>query len=98
MEEDCAEPSLAQTERQEDDNPLSINRKSCGQHIVIDEMNTGQVNELLKQGSESPLIGKGKSLIDINGAANSDIKRSFKDVASYLTPNRSSSKSMNQTS
>lgn len=30
--------------------------------------------------------------------SNSEIKRSLKDVASYLTPNKSSSKSMNQTS
>ncbi len=59
-------------------------------------MNTGQVNEMLKQGSESPMIVRGKGMM-IEGA-NSDIKKSFKDVASYLTPNRSSSKSMNQTS
>jgi hypothetical protein len=32
------------------------------------------------------------------GAGGSEIKKSFKDVASYLTPNKSSSKSMNHTS
>lgn len=53
-------------------------------------MNTAQVNELLKRGSESPLIGRTEQ-------QNSEVKRSFSrvggDVASYLTPNRSSSKS-----
>lgn len=54
-------------------------------------------NELLiKDGSESPLIGNQPTVI--NQGSNSEAKKSFKDVASYLTPNRSSIKSMNQTS
>lgn len=41
----------------------------------------------MRVASESPMVGRG-----------SDIKKSFRDVASYLTPNKSSSKSMNHTS
>jgi DNA-binding transcriptional regulator GbsR (MarR family) len=46
-----------------------------------------QSRKLLRIASESPMVGR-----------SSEIRRSFKDVASYLTPNKSSSKSMNHTS
>jgi hypothetical protein len=50
-------------------------------------------NDLLKDGSESPLIAN-QPVTALHGL-NSEAKKSFKDVASYLTPNRSSNKSMN---
>jgi hypothetical protein len=51
-------------------------------------------NELLiKDCSESPLIAN-QPTTALHGP-NSEVKKSFKDVASYLTPNRSSNKSMN---
>ena len=51
-------------------------------------------NELLiKDCSESPLIAN-QPTTALHGP-NSEAKKSFKDVASYLTPNRSSNKSMN---
>lgn len=40
--------------------------------------------------SESPLIGR--------GARGSDVKRSYREAASYLTPNKSSARSINHTS
>jgi hypothetical protein len=54
---------------------------------TIDATDNQHNKRLMKLASESPLIGGG-----------SEIRRSYKDVASYLTPNKSSSKSMNQTS
>ena len=54
-------------------------------------------NELvIKDCSESPLIANQPT--NAFHGHNSEAKKSFKDVASYLTPNRSSNKSMNQTS
>ncbi len=74
-----------------------IDERAGGQNFLkIDDI--GGTNELIiKDGSESPLIGKHQQNMNAI-ASNSEIKKSFKDVASYLTPNRSSNKSMNHTS
>lgn len=57
-----------------------------------------EIKDLPKRGSESPMIPSSAAHKGVSGAGGSEIKKSFKDVASYLTPNKSSSKSMNHTS
>ena len=64
--------------------------------LKIDDI-CGTNDLTIKDGSESPLIGNNQR--NMHGVvSNSEIKKSFKDVASYLTPNRSSNKSINHTS
>lgn len=77
---------------------MSANRMHTESRIkdtnrISGNANNASIEELQVQSkkpmkSESPLIGM----------QGSEIRRSFKDVASYLTPNKSSSKSINQTS